>query len=327
MATMTDDTSTTPRQHVGAGLAFALASAVSFGLSGALARGLMDAGWTPASAVTLRVLVAAAVLAVPAVIALRGRWSLLRRNARMVTVYGVAAVAGAQLCYFNAVAHMEVGVALLIEYTAPVAVICWLWARHGQRPGRLTVLGAVIAAAGLVLVLDLLSGADLNLVGVAWALAAMVGAATYFVLSADESTGLPPIVLAAGGLVVGAVTLLVAGWVGILPLAASTADVEYSIGTVPWWLPVLALGVVTAAFAYVTGIAAGRRLGSRLASFVALLEVVAALLAAWLLLGELPRAVQMLGGVLILAGVIAVKLGEPRATAEPTAHAELPQPV
>ena len=37
----------------------------------------------------------------------------------------------------------------------------------------------------------------------------------------------------------------------------------------------------------------------------------AALLAAWLLLGELPRAVQLLGGVLILAGVVAVKLGEP----------------
>lgn len=312
MATMTDDTVLVSRQRLGAGLAFALASAISFGLSGSLARGLMDAGWTPAAAVTLRVLVAAAVLVVPAVIALRGRWSLLRRNARMVTVYGVAAVAGAQLCYFNAVAHMEVGIALLIEYTAPVSVVLWLWARHGQRPGRLTVLGAAIAAAGLVLVLDVLSGADLDLVGVLWALAAMVGAATYFVLSADESTGLPPIVLAAGGLVVGAVVLLLAGWVGILPLAASTADVEYAVGTVPWWLPVLALGVVTAALAYVTGIAAGRRLGSRLASFVALLEVVAALLAAWLLLGELPRLVQLLGGVLILAGVVAVKLGEPK---------------
>lgn len=309
---VTDDTVLASRQRLGAGLAFALASAVSFGLSGSLARGLMDAGWTPAAAVTLRVLVAAAVLVVPALIALRGRWSLLRRNARMVTAYGVAAVAGAQLCYFNAVAHMEVGIALLIEYTAPVAVVLWLWARHGQRPGRLTVLGAAIAAGGLVLVLDVLSGADLDLVGVLWALAAMVGAATYFVLSADESTGLPPIVLAAGGLVVGAVVLLLAGWVGILPLAASTADVEYTVGTVPWWLPVLALGVVTAALAYVTGIAASRRLGSRLASFVALLEVVAALLAAWLLLGQLPRLVQLLGGVLILAGVVAVKLGEPR---------------
>ena len=72
----------------------------------------------------------------------------------------------------------------------------------------------------------------------------------------------------------------------------------------------LVLGVVTAAIAYTSGIAAGRRLGSRLASFVALLEVVAGVLFAWLLLDELPRPVQLLGGALILAGVVAVKMGE-----------------
>ena len=69
---------------------------------------------------------------------------------------------------------------------------------------------------------------------------------------------------------------------------------------------------MTAAVAYVTGVAAGRRLGSRLASFVALSEVVAGVLWAWLLLGELPLPVQLLGGLLILAGVVCVKLGETR---------------
>ena len=58
-----------------------------------------------------------------------------------------------------------------------------------------------------MLVLDLVSGADLSLVGVLWALGAMVGAATYFVMSAEEGNGLPPIALAAGGMVVGAVAL------------------------------------------------------------------------------------------------------------------------
>ena len=69
-----------------------------------------------------------------------------------------------------------------------------------------------------------------------------------------------------------------------------------------WWVPVLALGLVTAAIAYVTGIEAGRRLGSRLASFVALTEVLMALVFAWLLLGELPRPIQLAGGLLVLAG-------------------------
>jgi len=98
--------------------------------------------------------------------------------------------------------------------------------------------------------------------------------------------------------------------VRVVPMTFSTADVSYGGSRVPFWLPLLGLGVVTAALAYVTGIAAGRRLGSRLASFAALLEVLAALFFAWLLLGELPQAVQFVGGALILAGVVVVKLGE-----------------
>lgn len=314
MTTMTHDTPiTAPPSRLLGGLGFAVLSAFSFGLSGSFAKGLLDSGWTAAGAVTVRVGVAALVLLVPALIVLRGRWSLLSRNLPVIAAYGLVAVAGCQLAYFNAVDHMQVGVALLIEYTAPVLVVCWMWLRHGQRPGRLTLVGAVLAAGGLVLVLDLISGADLSALGVVWALGATVGAAVYFIISANEDNGLPPIVLAAGGLVLGTLALLVAGAAGVVRLDASTSEVSYDGLTVAWWLPVLALGVVTAAVAYVTGIAASRRLGSRLASFVALLEVLFALLAAWVLLDELPRAVQFLGGLLILAGVVVVKLGEPGA--------------
>ena len=70
--------------------------------------------------------------------------------------------------------------------------------------------------------------------------------------------------------------------------APTAASASYAGRAVAWWVPLVALGLVTAAVAYATGIAAGRRLGSRLASFVALLEVVAAIGFAWLLLGELP---------------------------------------
>ena len=318
---MTHDTTlaASPPARTTVGLGLAILSASSFGMSGSLARGLMDAGWSSAAAVAVRILLAAAVLLPLALIQLRGRWSLLQPNLSLITAYGLIAVAGTQLAYFNAVAHMQVGVALLIEYTAPVAVVGWLWARHGQRPGQLTVLGALLGATGLVLVLDLASGAQASTTGIAWALAAMVGAAVYFVLSAQEAGGLPPTALAAGGLLLGGLALLLSGAVGIVPLTASTAPVTFAAGTVPWWLPVLGLGIITAALAYVAGIAATRRLGSRLASFVALSEVLAALIAAWLLLGEIPRGIQVLGGVLILAGVAAVKLGEPRPEATRTA--------
>src|SRR5688500_17728502 len=103
-----------------------------------------------------------------------------------------------------------------------------------------------------------------------------------------------------------------------MPMEATTSSTSYAGTDVAWWVPLVALGLVTAAIAYVTGIAAIRRLGSRVASFVALTEVVAGVVWAWLLLDELPRPIQLFGGVLILAGVIAVKLGE-KTTAQPDA--------
>jgi drug/metabolite transporter (DMT)-like permease len=142
-------------------------------------------------------------------------------------------------------------------------------------------------------------------------------------MSSDEGNGLPPMALAGGGLLVGAVVLGLAGLVGLLPMRGVTDPVVYADHSVAWWVPLVLLGVVTAAVPYTTGIAAGRRLGSRLASFVALLEVLVAVLCAWLLLGELPRAIQLLGGVLILAGVVVVRLGE-RAIARPVDAPTLP---
>ena len=300
----------TARTDLGLGLALAIASAASFGLSGPLARGLLDAGWSAGAVVLVRIAIGALVVAPVAVRALRGRWGALRANAGLVLLFGALSVAGAQFAYFSAVQRMDVGPALLIEYTAPAAVVVWLWLRRGERPSPLTVAGAGLAALGLVLVLDLLSGADLDPVGVLWALIAMVGAASYFVLGANERQDLPPVALAGAGLVAGTLGLAALGAIGILPMHGTTASPTYAGSAVSWWLPLLGLGVVTAGLAYCTGIAAIRRLGSRLASFVALLEVVAGVAFAWLLLDQLPGTLQLVGGALIVAGVIVVKLGE-----------------
>jgi len=300
-----------------AGLLFAVVSATSFALSGPLARGLIDVGWSPGAVVLARIAIAAIALGPFAARALRGRWSLLRGNMRLLLLYGAVSVAGTQFAYFSAVAAMDVGPALLIEYTAPAAIVVWLWLRHGERPGPLTLAGAGVAGVGLVLVLDLLSGADLALDGVLWALAAMLGAATYFVTSADTRNGVPPFALAGGGLAIGAAGLAVLGIVGVLPMRATTAAPDYAGEAVAWWVPFVGLGVITAAVAYSAGIAAGRRLGSRLASFVSLLEVVAAVLFAWVLLDQLPGPLQLVGGALIVAGVVVVRLGEPPARAAP----------
>ncbi|WP_141013896.1 EamA family transporter [Nocardioides sambongensis] len=319
MATMTHDTAEVRAATTTRGLTLALVSAATFGMSGALARPLLDAGWTPGAVVLIRILIGAAVVLPFGIAALRGRWHLLRSNLTRVTLYGVLAVAGAQFCYFSAVQYMKVGPALMIEYTAPVAVVLWLWLRHGQRPGPTTLAGAAVAALGLLLVLEVFSGVGVDPLGVAWALGAMVGAATYFLISADDRSGLPPMSLAAGGLLVGGGMLGLLALLGVLPMHATTAAVEYGDLELTWWVPLLALGILTAAVSYVTGIGAARVLGSRVASFVALGEVVFAVGWAWLLLSELPGWGQLVGGVLILAGVIGVKIGERSVvdTAEP----------
>ncbi|CAH0155420.1 DMT family transporter [Microbacterium sp. Bi121] len=309
MSTLANDTSV--RTGLQLGLPLAIAAAFTFGMSGAWARGLIDAGWTPGAAVTVRIWVAAIVLLIPTVISLRGRWKLLGKNAGIIAAYGLLAVTATQLFYFQAVAVMDVGLALLIEYTAPIAVVLWLWMRRGEKPTRRSILGALIAFVGLVLMLDVLSGRTVDIGGVLWAFGAMVGAAAYFVLSGKSDTGLPPLVLAGAGLFVGALGLTVAGAVGVLPMSWNTNDVTYRFGTVPWFVPVLAIGIVATALAYVLGIASTRLLGSRLASFIALAEVVAALLFGWLLLGQLPNPLQGVGAALVLAGVVVVKLGEP----------------
>src|SRR5690606_27060387 len=67
----------TTDRRTGTGMVLALVSALVFGTSGAFAKGLLDAGWSPAAAVTARATIAAVLLAVPACLALRGRWRLL----------------------------------------------------------------------------------------------------------------------------------------------------------------------------------------------------------------------------------------------------------
>jgi drug/metabolite transporter (DMT)-like permease len=308
---MTQPSTTTRRTGLGLGLA--LASAATFGSSGAFAKSLLVAGWSPGAVVTARMSGAALALLPAALFVLRGRWHLLRRNAGFAIAYGIIAVALCQFAYFNAVERLSVAVALLLEYLAPVLIVAYLWAR-GKRPTRLTLVGVVLAMGGLLLVLDVVGGVRLSLIGVAWGLLAAGGLVGYFLLSEHEhEESLPPLVLAWAGLVVGAAVLGLAGLAHLLPMRASTGPVVVGGTELAWWVPIAELAVVAAAFAYAAGIGAVRHLGVTLASFLMLTEVLFAIVIAWVLLGELPGVVQLAGGVLIVVGVLAVRLGELRA--------------
>ena len=304
------------------GLAVALLSAATFGSSGTFGSALMAAGWTPGAVVTARITGAALIMVVPAVIAMRGHWRLLRRNVGRIVAYGFFAVAGCQFAYFMAVERLSVGVALLLEYLAPVLIVGWLWARYGRRPSALTASGVGAAVLGLVLVLDVASGAEVDVIGVLWGMLAAVGLVVFFLVAADEEEALPPIGFAGGGLAVGALGLLAAAALGWLPMAASTQPVDLAGWFAPWWVAVVELAIVAGAIAYATGIGAARLLGGTVASFVGLSEVLFAIVFAWVLVGEAMSPVQVLGGAAILAGVIAVKLGEGRALPDETVPAD-----
>ena len=301
-----------------AGLALGLLSGATFGTSGSFASSLIAVGWTPGAAVTARVVIAALVLTAPALLQLRAqRWH--PRAARGVVLYGLVAVGGAQLCYFNAVAHLSVAVALLLEYSGVLLVMAWMWARHGHRPRRLTITGAALALSGLVLVLDLLGSQHVDLAGVLWGLGAAIGLAVYFVVSSSTAEPLPPLGFAWGGLLVASVVLGLAAGTGVLPTHARAADVTLAHEQVSWIVPVLGMAVVAAVVAFTTGIAAARRLGAKVASFVGLSEVLFAVAFAWLLLGQRLDITQGVGALLVVAGIALVRLDELRTPGTPEA--------
>lgn len=322
--------STDPRHELpGAGLGLALVTAASFGTSGTFATALTSAGWSSGAAVTARVGIAALVLTVPGLLQLRrhtGRTRLTRRSVGMLAAFGLVAVAACQLAYFHAVERLSVGVALMLEYLGIILVVLWVWLRTRRRPRRLTLAGSAAAIGGLVLVLDLGGAQRLDLAGVAWGLGAAVGLAAFFVLSARTEDALPPITLAWAGTGIGALGLAAAGATGVMPLEARFGDVELGPVSTSWVVPVLGLALVATVLSYCTGIAAARRLGATVASFVGLTEVLFAVLFAWLVLGQLPTLNQLFGGLLILAGVTAVRVDELRRPDVPPPVAVEPVP-
>lgn len=298
-------------QGRGVGVVLGLVSAAAFGTSGTFAASLIDSGWSPAAGVLARVAIAALVLTGPALVQLRGQWGLLRRKAWRTITFGLVGVASCQVCYFNAIARMPVGVALLLEYLGVVLIVLWLWLRHGQTPRPLTVIGGIGALAGLALMLNLSGSGGISVAGVIWALLAAVSLAIYFILSASVTDEpLPPVVMTWGGMIVGAAVLGALGAAGALPLRSSSADVLLLGHQVSWLVSVLGLSVIAAAFAYVAGIGAARRLGAKLGSFVAMAEIMFAVLFAWVLLHQMPTGMQFAGGALILVGVVLVRLDE-----------------
>lgn len=289
-----------------------LLAAIGFASSGIFAAPLQDLGWSAGAITFARVAGGATILLIPGLIALRGQFHEILNNKRTIILYSAFAVVGTQLCFFQAIRTLDIGIALLIEYCSPLLIVLWMWARHGRRPTWFTIAGAAIAVIGLLLVLDVNGATTLDPVGMLWAAGAAIGVSGYYLISASATHTLPPISLVALGMTISAIGLAIMGLIGILPMTFHFGTGQMGDLTVTWWQAAIGLGLLSCATAYGAGILSARQLGSTLAGFAAYIELGLAFGLAWLLLGQQPSVIQGIGAIVLLIGVILVKLAEDR---------------
>jgi drug/metabolite transporter (DMT)-like permease len=282
-----------------------LLSAVTFGFSGLPAKVAYDAGFTPVQVTAVRIVLTAVVL-----LAFVAPFTGLPKLSdwRLVLGYAVLGVIGSPLLYFVAVSRIPVGVAMVLEFLAPVLVALWIrFVRRTRLPASMW-WGTVLALIGLAMIAQLFDGVSFDLVGTLAGLGAAVGTAAYYLLGEHAARDGDPMALTTGGMVVGAVLISLVSPPWTLPWPAMTVDTVLG----PVWLALVLLAVVSTAFAYVAGILALKHLPSAAASVLGLVEPLVATLAAWLILGQVLTVVQIIGAAVLLSGAAVVQIASGR---------------
>jgi drug/metabolite transporter (DMT)-like permease len=288
----------------------AVLSACAFAISGPLAQALFVVGWSSAAVTASRALIGALAI-LP--FALRGIKATPPHRAQLrgLIVFGLVALGGGQLCFLTSVKYMPVAAALMIESMAPALVVLWMWLVRSARPAGLSVAGGLVALIGLAFVLDVGSSSTVGIAGVAWALGALVCSASYILMSSAVDSGLSSSFMGAVGSAAGAALVGLLGVLGIMPLRFTfTKPLVGTVG-VPWWAVLLVMGALSSGIGTFLGISGARRLGPRMAGYVALSVPLAGAGWAWMLSGQKVTLNLALGGVLILGGVLLARLGEP----------------
>lgn len=238
-----------------------------------------------------------------------GSFRIGGRELLYLVVFGVTGVAFVQWLYFVAIHRLPIGIALLIQYLAPLIVA--LWARYVfHAPVRRRIwLALVLALAGLSLIVELWGGGiSLDGLGVAAALAAAGAYALYILMAEHAVARRDPISVACYGFLFAAVF-----WFGVQPLwefPLGRLDESASLlgnldeVSVPAWLLVgfLIVGGTMASFGLI--VSALRHISATRVGIVAMLEPVAATVVAWAWLGEELGPEQLAGGAVVLAGIV-----------------------
>jgi drug/metabolite transporter (DMT)-like permease len=289
------------------GYAMVMIAATLWAVNGAVSKVILTSGLSSLRLAEARsagaFVVLAAVLAAVRPAALR----LRPREIPYLVLFGAGGLAFVQLFYFLALHRLAIGIALLIEYLAPVLVA--LWARFVLRqPVRKRIWAALaLAVAGLALVVEIWSGLSLDAAGVG---AALAGAGCYalYLLLAEHGVGeRDPVSLVCFGFLFATLlwSCLQPWW--SFPGGIVGADVSLrghlSSLHVPVWSLMAWMVVLGTVVPFALLVASLRHIPATRAAIVAMLEPVVATVVAYAWLGESLTTIQLAGGFVVLAAI------------------------
>jgi drug/metabolite transporter (DMT)-like permease len=289
------------------GVLFAIGAAVLFAVNGNVSKVALLNGVSSLELVSVRS--AGTALILLGITALRSPAALHvgRRELGFLAMYGVTGIAMVQWLYFVAIQRLPVGIALLFEYTAPLMVA--LWVRFVQRqPVRSRLwLGLACALGGLALVAQFWKGMTLDPIGLISAVGAGAALACYYLMGEHGQRERDPISLMAFSFGFSAVLWAIVSPWWAFPFArlVHAVDLPGALpGSAPLWLMVLWIIVLGSVVPFLLVLLAVGRLGPARVGLIGMLEPVGAGIIAWVLLGESLNAVQVVGSLIVLVGIV-----------------------
>jgi drug/metabolite transporter (DMT)-like permease len=290
------------------GYAMVLAATCLWGVNGTVSKAILGAGVSSLRLTEVRSTGAAIPLAVA--LALTQPWRLRVRRGELLFLgaFGIFGLALVQWFYFFAIHRLQIGIALLIQYLAPVLIA--LWARFvTKEPVRRRIWAALILSlGGLSLVVDLWHGFSLDALGTAAALGAAVSYAFYILLAEHAVERRDPVSLLCLGFLVASIFWAVVQPWWSFPVALVDDRVRLDgallATTSPVWFLMLTMIVVGTILPFLLLVGALRHISATRAGVTAMFEPVAGALVAYAWLGESLSAVQLTGGAIVLAGIL-----------------------
>lgn len=300
---------------------YAAAAALLFGVNGTVSKLVLEAGVSSLRLVEVRSAGAAVCLLLLVGLTRPRSLRVGRRELGFLVLAGISGIALVQWFYFVAIARLPVGIALLLEYLAPVLVAIWVRFVRRERV-RSRMWGALaLCVLGLAVVAQVWRGLTLDGVGVLAGLAAAAALATYYLTGERGLGSRDAISLAAWTFTAAAVfwSVLLPWWT--FPFATLGTDVALpgplTGAAVPIWLLVAWIAVLGTVVPYVLVLGAIAHLGPARTGLLGMAEPVLAGIVAWVVLAEALTAVQLVGAAVVLAGILLAETARRRPTGSP----------